>query len=698
MNNKKILITLTMVAILCFIFNNIVKATESKDINNCFKIVDESNYSTEYKKWLALSDDEKNNYIMPLMYNIDFNIDELKDNSDITSEASTLPEKYCLKDSLNINVRNQQNTDFCWAFAASKVFETTYAKLNNKTSINELSPRHMVYATSRYFNNNIENPMGFNKTADGGGNYMQSIAYWANGSGPVLEKDMPFVNSMEKINISEIQNKTVQAQLEDATIFPNIYKSYDSSGNITYSNGNGTTYTKNDIETFRNMIKMQIMKYGAVGTMTHMPIKEDRSDLYYSSDYMSYYCNNTLLSANHGIVIVGWDDTYSKTNFKEDCQPINDGAYIVLNSYGDFNSNGGYYYISYDDYFVENVMFGIQGISDVDYDNIYQYDELGLSYYLYGKNSNNQNVFKTIYAANCFKKQSSFTEKLSEVGVYIYNNGTDVTIYLNKDSNNLDISKLDVVANAENLNTGYHIIKLNDKKIIENDFSIVVKYSNNAGAIIPVEMPILNVNDNELYETSSANLGESFASFDGISWIDITSINGYNRANACIKAFTINEKQNSSDTDYIKNKNLKIINGTDVKMISGIEEKTAISELLSTNNFSNEYIIKAYKNGSQVTAGNVTTGTVIKIFEGSNLVQEYTVVIYGDTTGDGNIQSSDALLIVKNALNTATFKNEIYLEAGRVTLSKRNARTQPTAVDALACVKHKLGLSTIAQY
>lgn len=685
--NLKIFVTLIIVMILCLSITNIVKATENNDINACFKMIDESNYSAEYKKWLELPDEEKKNYIMPTMYTIDLNVDTLENTE---AGESTLQEKYSLKDSLNINVRDQQNTGFCWAFAASKVFETTYAKLNNKTTINELSPRHMVYATSRYFNNNVENPMGFNRGADVGGNYWQATAYWANGSGPILEIDMPFVNSMEKINISEIQNKKVQAQLDDSTFFPNIYKSYSSLGNVTYSNGDTITYTKDNVDTFRNMIKTQIRNYGAVGTMTYSPTKEDGSDLYYSSDLMSYYCNNTTLSANHGIVIVGWDDTYSKTNFKTGCQPINDGAYIALNSYGNFNSNGGYYYISYDDYFVENGMFGIQGVSDKDYDNIYQYDELGM---IIDAITNNLNPTE-IYGANIFSKKSSSNEKLSEIGLYIYND-SDIEIFINSNGKDLSISNLQKIATASNLLTGYHVIKLNKPINVGNTFSIIVKYSNNILATLPVESKIDGI---DFYDTATANKGESYCSFNGTQWMDITEINGFNTANACIKAFTINSTQNASDTDYITNTKWKVIKGNNITMLSGINEKTTISELLSTTNYKSGYTIKAYKNGSQVTTGNVTTGTVIKIYEGSNVVQEYTAIIYGDTTGDGNIQSSDALAIILNALDKANFKDEIYLESGRVTLSKRCTEEKPNAVDALACVKHKLGLSTISQY
>lgn len=164
------------------------------------------------------------------------------------------------------------------------------------------------------------------------------------------------------------------------------------------------------------------------------------------------------------------------------------------------------------------------------------------------------------------------------------------------------------------------------------------------------------------------------------------------------KSATCNITVTAEDTYYIKNENFKLIQGNEVTMISGINEKTTIGELLSTNNFTSDYTIKAYQKDSIVTTGNVTTGTIIKIFNGSEKVKEYTVVIYGDTTGDGKIESIDALAIVKNNLNKFKFSNEVYLEAGRVMKNKRGTNAIPNAVDALACIKHKLGLSTISQY
>lgn len=672
------------IIILIIAISFIISCNNVKAAQNTFSILDESNYSMEYKKWLELPENERQNYIMPMMYTVDLDTKFLEDNQ---AKASNLSSKYNLKDNLSITVRNQQNTTFCWAFASSKVFETTQAKINNKTILNTYSPRHMVYATSRYFLNNVENSTGFNKDVQEGGNYLQALAYYTSGKGPVLESDMPFVNSMDRINISEIQNKKIQAQVEKASIYPSIYKSYDSYGNVTYSNGAETTYSKSSVKDFRDIIKSHIMQYGGISTMTYSPTSME--DFYYSNDLNSYYCNNTGLVANHAVIIVGWDDNYSKDNFKDANKPANDGAYIALNSYGsDFNSKGGYYYISYDDYFVELNMFGIQGISDIDYDNIYQYDELGMIYFIY-----NQSSVNNVYAANVFKKKSNSIEKLSEIGLYMYTTN-DVTIYVNASGDNLNINNLQPVATAINLEQGYHTIKLNTPIIIGNTFSVIVKYSNKDLATIPVEMKLEELTD--FWNTSTANCGESFISGDGINWTDATMV--YDSANVCIKAFTTYSTSSGNTSSYIKNSNWSIITKSNVKMLTGINENTSISQLLSSSNYTSGYTAKAYKNNVEVTSGNTTTGTVIKIYSGSNVVDEYAVVIYGDTTGDGSILSLDALVITKNKLDTEKFKNLIFEQAGRVTVNTRNSNSTPSAVDALAVVKYKLGTGTISQY
>lgn len=96
------------------------------------------------------------------------------------------------------------------------------------------------------------------------------------------------------------------------------------------------------------------------------------------------------VEANHDVTVVGWDDSYSKTNFLSGHQPPEDGAWIVKNSWGSDDSWGrginknkwgvngsGYFYMSYYDrslksesafdFDVENKVSGNEIINQYDY-------------------------------------------------------------------------------------------------------------------------------------------------------------------------------------------------------------------------------------------------------------------------------------------------------------------------------------------
>lgn len=169
-NIKKIITFMIIVFILSA--TNIVYGITSK--------VEE--YTPEYKNWLNLSDEEKEKTVMPAMYkvtNASTTSDYLKDMNNlskfITLVGSSLESRYSLKDVIpeNTTIKNQMDTNSCWAFSATGALESTLALKDHKNSQNtriyDYSERHMVYATTRAgFLNNKINKFGHTKNANDG--------------------------------------------------------------------------------------------------------------------------------------------------------------------------------------------------------------------------------------------------------------------------------------------------------------------------------------------------------------------------------------------------------------------------------------------------------------------------------------------------------------------------------------------------
>lgn len=124
------------------------------------------------------------------------------------------------------------------------------------------------------------------------------------------------------------------------------------------------------------------------------------------------------------------------------------------------------------------------------------------------------------------------------------------------------------------------------------------------------------------------------------------------------------------------------------------------SEIIKNFNtkLTEEYEVRFFdKSGNELTSDNVGTGTVAKIgwkTEVFNVIQEYTILVYGDTTGDGLITPVDALAIIKDVNNKIPFTSEVYRDAGKV---YSNADQELSAIDALAIIKSINGKYEINQ-
>ena len=225
-------------------------------------------------------------------------------------------------------VRNQNPWGTCWAFSTLGVMESALIKEGEvaKGDI-DLSERHLAYFVSHTGYDKLGNASGDTITSspttyylDKGGNFYYAAMKLMNWHGGAAESEYPYITATD---VPDLAAETAQ---DDIAHIENCFW-ISTAGN------------NNSAETIQ-AVKTMIQQYGCVVW-----------SYYHNNSYLNYntsaYYNNVNTSTNHAIMVVGWDDNYSKENFVT--QPTNDGAWIVRNSWGSSWGDEGYFYISYED-------------------------------------------------------------------------------------------------------------------------------------------------------------------------------------------------------------------------------------------------------------------------------------------------------------------------------------------------------------
>lgn len=419
-------------------------------------------------------------------------------------KADSFPAEYSSVDAGIISsIKDQKESESCWAFTHLALLETwMLSQTGMPVNTYDFSEYHMVLSCSKY--SDEDNLYGFDVTPFGGGNEYMSTAYLARGSGIVNEADDPFDFSQQERDI-EITNSIPNFGMLNNSLFYSY--SYDQ---------------RNDAV---NKIKELVLDYGAVGTsLYYLPNYEslDRASFYYIND------NPDDVTANHAVTIVGWDDNYSKENFA--VQPQNDGAFLVKNSWGDYNDLSGYFYCSYEDALIARDFFVSEMDMEKDYDNIYQYDPLGMCSLLEVGASSYYYAMK--YTAN------SSQEYLTSVGTYVMMPNTKLEVFVNQYDDSVEHrSSFKSVYTGTFEDTGYFKINIDPVKLYSSKFAVAIKVtSSTSSTYIPVQTYYPYYSSNSQNTPGKCYIGDSF---DGFRLIENTAGTGTNTM-ACLKAFTSN--------------------------------------------------------------------------------------------------------------------------------------------------------------
>lgn len=408
----------------------------------------------------------------------------------------TLPARYNLAENGFVtDIKNQQDSGNCWAFAALASLETCVLKASNKTfNFSVENMKNLIEMYSAY---------GWKRETNEGGYNGMPMGYLASWLGPVNATLDPFD---DKGTLSPLLDSEMHIQ--------NIY--------VLPAR---TSYTDNDA------IKEAILKYGGLYASYY------HSAGYLNSKTNAYYDPYTG-NGNHAITVVGWDDNYSKNNFYT--APAGDGAFIVKNSWGSSWGDNGYFYISYYDRVLfavnkDNQAFTYILNDTVRYTKNYQYDVAGMTDYLItGK--------KTVWYKNIYNATGN--EAIAAVSTF-FNTTVDyeISIYVN------DV--LQLTQNGRHEGSGYYTIPLKEyvPVAVGDIFKIVVKLANpqNGYAAVPISEQLSTT---RCYYVP----GVSYFSNDGKKWTDLYDYSAsayshtYNSQVACLKAFTVADMQNTTVT------------------------------------------------------------------------------------------------------------------------------------------------------
>ena len=405
-------------------------------------------------------------------------------------------------------VKDQGNYETCWSFATAATLETNLIKNGLAGADIDISENSIAYFFYNRQTDKLEYTKGdYNMIARPGYDYLTA-------SGTLQGTGIALTTGVGLHTESQSPYLTV----------PSPDMCY--VGDYVVKNMYLYNYDTNNLTGSVQKIKQAITDHGAVAAGIFF------TESFYNKDNSSYYC--TSKGGNHAITIVGWDDNYSKDKFSS--TPVNNGAWIVKNSYGTSFGDNGYIYISYEDKSISELMSFETIRKESDYNNYYQHDGSGNPAYAYNSAEWYANVFKA-------KGAGDYNEELKAISIFTTTVGTqyEVQVYTGLNSASKPTGGTKAFSSSVKgsfSDAGYQMIELPEPVSLTAGeyFSVLVKLTDASGkyAYMGVDTTYFDASNDWIRFIADVGKNQSFIKANG-KWYDMGK---KLKANARIKAYT----------------------------------------------------------------------------------------------------------------------------------------------------------------
>lgn len=590
-------------------------------------------------------------------------------NSEVEAYAD-IPAHYELDKNLFPDVRNQNPYGTCWAFAALGLSEFDLIKrglANKSIDLSELQLAYYVYNSaldplggtegdqSKYYNGSTSYSY-----LNRGGTYEYAVRRLSQWSGAVNENDVPY-NTTAINNVLENGLSDEYAYSKDVAHLENAY----------------VMSLKNNPDD----VKRTIMSNGAVG------IQYYHSDNYllWNSDKQlwTYYDPNTT-GGGHNVMIVGWDDNFSKDNFVCD-KPTNNGAWLIRNSWGFQQS---YFWMSYENNSLLDAAWAFDMNTADNYDNNYQLDG-GIDSYNVSNTICQYKTYSNVFSVE--NKDGVASESLKAVSLsftHVANVNYKVEIYTDLKNSNPYSGTKQAEATTEGTTTyaGLYTVPLSKTIELKPGSSFAVVVTTDKYALDYEQGVNWESNGTKVWDAPvSLNSGKSFYGNSNYQW-------GWYWGNFCVKAFTTNnykEKKDISNAVITKNDDFSLDKLSVNVTYDNVSLKQDVDYTLESTNDENGVTVTINGQGDYtgtssktfIPIGNLNIKCKDVAYTGSEVKPEVTVqndvktltenVDYSLSYSNNKNVGEDAVVTIKGLKDyygTKDVKFQIYNDLG-VTLS-----------------------------